>query len=94
MIDIDNKFKETILFYLKNRIEIIPDRPDFDIQESALEKRHKKTIEPMEIPTEIPIGLSAARRLEIIEEILKDLSQKNVLDEIRRTNAIPFRLPR
>ncbi len=48
----------------------------------------------MEIPTVIPSCLSEERRLEIIEKILKDLSQINILDEIRRANAIPFQLPR
>ncbi len=64
------------------------------MQESSLKKRHKKSSEPVEIPTAMPSSLTDERRLEIIEEILKDLSQKNVLDEIRRANAIPFRLPR
>ncbi len=48
----------------------------------------------MEISTVMPSGLSDERRLQIIEEILKDLSQKNILDEIRRANAIPFQLPK
>jgi hypothetical protein len=47
----------------------------------------------MQIPTVVPSGLSDARRLEIIEEILKDLSQKNILEETRRANAISYRLP-
>ena len=64
------------------------------MEESALKKRQKKSSEPLEIPTVIESGLSDERRLEIIEEILKDLSQINILDEIRRANAIPFRLPR
>ncbi|CAF4634101.1 unnamed protein product, partial [Rotaria magnacalcarata] len=34
------------------------------------------------------------RRLEIIEEILKDLSQKDTFDEIRRMHAVPFELPK
>ena len=41
----------------------------------------------------IPSALTDDRRLEIIQEILKDLSQKNILDEVRRANAIPYRLP-
>ena len=48
----------------------------------------------MEIPAVISSGLSDERRLEIIEEILKKLSETNILDEIRRTNAIPYQLPR
>jgi hypothetical protein len=48
----------------------------------------------MEIPTDIPSALSQERRLEIIEEILKDFGQKNILEETRQANAIPFRLPR
>jgi hypothetical protein len=59
-----------------------------------LTKRRQKSKEPMEIPTVIPSCLSEERRLEIIEKILKDLSQINILDEIRRANAIPFQLPR
>jgi hypothetical protein len=59
-----------------------------------LTKKRQKNKETMEISTVMPSGLSDERRLQIIEEILKDLSQKNILDEIRRANAIPFQLPK
>lgn len=38
--------------------------------------------------------MSEARRLEIIEQILKKLSETNVLDAIRQANAVPFQLPK
>jgi len=59
-----------------------------------LTKRRQKNKETMEISTVMPSALSDERRLQIIEEILKDLSQKNILEEIRRANAIPFQLPK
>lgn len=77
------------------RIEIIPDRrDDFDLNESSITKSRQKNKATMEIPTVIPSGLSPERRLEIIEDIIKDLSKINVLDETRRAIAIPFQLPR
>lgn len=77
------------------RIEIIPERrDDFNLDESSITKARQKHKDTMDIPKVLPSGLSEERRLEIIENILKDLSQKNILDEIRRGNAIPFQLPR
>ncbi|CAF2735247.1 unnamed protein product [Rotaria sp. Silwood2] len=74
------------------KIEIIPERrDDFNETESLLAKNHKET---MKIPKVIPSGLSQERRLEIIEDILKHLNKKNIIDEIRRENAIPFQLPK
>jgi hypothetical protein len=90
---VSNKFFCFLL--LQNRIEIIPDRhDDFNTEESSLTKSRRKNKQPLEIPTVIPSGLSQERRLEIIEDILKKFSQINVLDEIRRVNAIPYQLPK
>ncbi|UJR27519.1 hypothetical protein I4U23_008803 [Adineta vaga] len=71
------------------RIEIIPERrDDLDIVQTS-----PKTKPTMDISTVIPSCLTDQRRLEIIEELLKKLSQINVLDEIRRANVIPYQLP-
>ena len=71
------------------RIQIIRERYD-DLDIVPTGSKAKPTLD---IPTVIPSALTNQRRLEIIEEILKKLSQTNVLDEIRRANAIPYRLP-
>lgn len=71
------------------RIQIIPERHD-DLDIAPTNSKGKSTLD---IPTVIPSALTNQRRLEIIEEILKKLSQTNVLDEIRRANAIPYHLP-
>lgn len=77
------------------RIEIIPDRRDeLDLSESTLTKTRAKTKDTSATPSALPSALSEARRLEIIEEILKKLSETNVIDEIRRANAVPYQLPR
>ncbi len=64
------------------------------MSKSALEKRREKNKEPVEIPNVLSSSLSEERRLEIIEEILKDLSHINILDEVRRNNGIPYQLPK
>lgn len=80
---------------LNLRIEIIPDRrDDFLTNESSISKSRRQNKQPLDIPKVIPSGLSKERRLEIIEEILKKLSEIDILDDIRRTNAVPFQLPR
>ena len=71
------------------RIQIIPERHD-DLDIAPTSSKEKSTLA---VPTVIPSALTNQRRLEIIEEILKQLSQTNVLDEIRRANAIPYLLP-
>ncbi|CAF0811932.1 unnamed protein product [Adineta steineri] len=72
------------------KIEIIPDRrDDLDIIESR-----PKTKSSVETSAVIPSILTDQRRLEIIEEILKKLSHTNVLDEFRRANVIPYKLPK
>ncbi|CAF0804511.1 unnamed protein product [Adineta ricciae] len=71
------------------KIQIIRERcDDLDIAPTS-----SKAKPALDMPTVIPSVLTNQRRLEIIEEILKKLSQTNVLDEIRRVNAIPYRLP-
>lgn len=77
-----------------SRIEIIPDRrDDLEFDQSALKKSRQKDRTITDSNVVIPSGLTDQRRLEIIQEILKNLSQKNILDEVRRANAIPYRLP-
>lgn len=89
------KFKCRKLFCSKFRIEIIPERKDDMIDTgSSIKRARQKRKESMEVPKVMPSGLSEKRRLEIIEDILKRLSQQNIIDELRRENAIPCELPK
>ncbi|CAF1934573.1 unnamed protein product [Rotaria magnacalcarata] len=95
-ISITEEITDELLDTIPFKIEIIPERQDdFTDDKNQLEKkreRHNK--ETMGVPKVIPSGLTDERRLEIIEEILKDLSQKDTFDEIRRMHAVPFELPK
>ncbi|CAF1234971.1 unnamed protein product [Rotaria sordida] len=94
-LSISEEITDELLDKIPFKIEIIPERrDDFIEQESSLTKNRRHHKEPLEIPKVIPSGLSEERRLEIIEEILKNLNKKNLLDDIRRADAIPFRLPK
>lgn len=98
MLNFEKKTEQTKEYsiYYDTRIVVVSERrDDFKIEESPLAKKRNKSIkESLDIPKDIPSSLTDQRRIEIIEEIIKDLRQKDVPDEVRRANAIPFQLPK
>ena len=96
MIEHERKFKDKNSSNCNIRIEIISERRNnLDIGDNLLAKNHKKKDkEATKLFQTLPSSLTHERRLEIIEEILKEINQKNLVDEIRRANAISFQLPK
>lgn len=74
-----------LIFFVFLRIEIVPDRRD----ESKREENKKP-----EPSNSIGTFLSDEDRMRIIDEVLQDLSQRNVFDEVRQANRVAFRLTR
>ncbi|CAF3403645.1 unnamed protein product [Rotaria socialis] len=95
-ISITEEITDELLDTIPFKIEIIPERQDdfTDDKNQLGKKRERHNRETMDASKVIPNGLTDERRLEIIEEILKDLSQKDTFDEIRRAHAVPFELPK